>query len=96
MQVFVLMTGCVYEGGGPRSVHATRESGLAAVQLRLDKKEADRQGRIASDKKDVEAGVVDPEVITEWPPFTRSSVDHEDYWSDGLDYIYLKPFDVEE
>ena len=85
MKVFVLSSGCRYEGGTVESVHSTKESGRAAA-LKLVKKRNDTfdEYRVA------EAAEGD----NYWANHPDMTEEDDGFWSDGMDYIALREMEL--
>lgn len=81
MKVYAIMQGCRYEGGYLNSVHASRESALAAVALLL-KHESDL---LAESLRE------DPT----WDcSFLLYSEERPDFWGNSSDFISITELDL--
>lgn len=78
--VWIVSTGCLYEGGGVESVHATRESGMLVVKRLLAEN---------AEFLEYARSIPDP-----WDMPPMSQKDDPNLWTAGSDFIALREWKV--
>lgn len=84
--VWIVFAGSCYEGAWVVSTHATYQSGKAALNILLEKRQRDMQFMREEDAKH-------PELSSwEWSDMKETG---PDIWSDGLDFFSLKEWEIQ-